>query len=63
MNDTLTVGKWTPVAIGEGLVDFDKVFSLLYKYNFAGWICIEEASGKGLKGIERAINVARKYVK
>lgn len=63
MNDTLTVGKWTPVSIGEGLVDYDAVFSVLNRHHFDGWVCIEEASGNGLQGIDQAIRVARRYVK
>lgn len=62
MNDTLTVGKWTPVSIGKGLVDYDAVFSVLKKHDFSGWVCIEEASGNGLQGIDDAIAVARRYV-
>lgn len=47
MNDTLTVGKWTPAPIGGGLVDFKAVFSVLKQGGFDGWVCIEEASGNG----------------
>ena len=63
MNDTATVGSWTPIGIGDGLVDFEEVFSILEEYGFDGWVCIEEASGQGLPGIQRAVQVARKYVK
>ncbi|MBO7709412.1 MAG: sugar phosphate isomerase/epimerase [Lachnospiraceae bacterium] len=62
MNDTATIGKWTPAPIGKGLVDFDTVFKVLGDHGFDGWICIEEASGLGLKGIDDAIAFARKYV-
>lgn len=62
MNDTATVGKWTPIALGQGLVDFDKTFALLNQHNYDGWVCIEEASGNGWQGIDNAIAVARKYV-
>lgn len=63
LNDTATVGHWTPISIGDGLVNFDEVFEVLNRNNFDGWVCIEEASGRGLEGIESAVKVARKYVK
>ena len=62
MNDTSTVGTWSPIAIGDGLVDFDSIFSLLKSNGFDGWVCIEEASGNGLKGVDKAVAFARKYV-
>lgn len=63
LNDTATVGKWTPIAVGKGLVDFDGIFGVLRKAGFDGWVCIEEASGCGLAGIDAAVEFARKYVK
>ena len=62
LNDTATVGKWTPIAIGKGLVDYDGIFGLLHARKFDGWVCIEEASGNGLQGIDEAVRFARKYV-
>ena len=63
LNDTSTVGKWTPVSIGGGLVDYDAIFAVLNRHGFDQWVCIEEASGNGLEGIDAAVKVARKYVK
>jgi len=63
LNDTATIGNWTPIAIGKGLVDYDATFAVLNEYAFDGWVCIEEASGNGLKGIDEAVAFARKYVK
>lgn len=63
LNDTATVGKWTPIGLGKGLVDFDAVFDVLTKHRFDGWICIEEASGNGWQGINAAIAFARTYVR
>ena len=63
LNDTSTVGKWTPVTIGKGLVDYDAVFNVLNKNKFDGWVCIEEASGNGWQGIDDAVAFARQYVK
>ena len=62
LNDTATIGSWTPCTIGEGLVDFDSVFSILRKHAFNNWVCIEEASGKGLPGIDQAVKFARSYI-
>lgn len=62
MNDSATVGYWTPIGIGKGLVDYDDVFSILKSNNFDGWVCIEEASGRGIDGVREAIEYARKYV-
>ncbi|MBQ3131416.1 MAG: sugar phosphate isomerase/epimerase [Clostridia bacterium] len=62
MNDSATVGFWTPIGIGKGLVDFDDVFDILKKNSFDGWVCIEEASGCGVQGAKDAIDFARKYV-
>ena len=62
LNDAATVGKWTPTPVGRGLVDFEAIFHVLKENNFDGWVCIEEASGQGLQGIDNAIEFARKYV-
>ena len=63
MNDTSTVGKWSPISIGKGLVDYGAVFGVLDRHEFDGWVCVEEASGNGWKGIDDAIAVARNYVR
>ena len=62
MNDTSVIGTLSPVLIGTGLVNFEEVFSLLKSRGFDGWVCIEEASGRGLDGIREAITFARRYV-
>lgn len=62
LNETATVGKWTPALLGTGLVDFDAVFDALKRHRFDGWVCIEEASGQGEQGIRDAVAFTRKYV-
>lgn len=62
LNDTLTIGSWTPCTIGEGLVDFDSIFAVLNKHKFDNWVCIEEASGKGFPGIDQSVKFARTYI-
>lgn len=63
LNETGTVGKWTPALLGTGLVDFDSIFEVLNRHHFDGWICIEEASGTGMDGIRKAVAFANKYVR
>ncbi len=59
-NDTSTRGRLTPVLLGEGLVPFPEIFGLLKQESFDGWICIEEASGRGEEGIHKAAAYVRK---
>lgn len=63
LNETATLGKWSPALLGTGLVDFDEIFAVLNRHHYDGWICIEEASGQGLDGIAKAVSFARRYVK
>lgn len=59
-SDTSTRGALTPVLLGTGLVPFKEVFSMLKHTGFKGWICIEEASGLGRKGVEGAVAFVRR---
>jgi sugar phosphate isomerase/epimerase len=52
--DTAMRGQLRNVALGSGLVPFDKLFARLKKARFDGWICIEEASFLGREGVEQA---------
>ena len=58
--DTATRGKLDPVLLGEGIVPFAEIFSLLRQNKFDGWICIEESSGTGKEGIRKAVDFVRK---
>ena len=58
--DTATRGKLEPVVLGEGIVPFGEIFSLLKQNSFDGWICIEEASKTGEEGIRKAVEFVRK---
>ena len=62
LNETATVGKWSPALLGTGLVDFDAIFDVLKRHDYKNWICIEEASGQGAEGIRKAVEFARGYV-
>lgn len=62
MNDTSTIGYLSSVLLGTGLVNFSEIFNLLKKHNFKGWVCIEEASNRGFKGIKDATDFARRFV-
>jgi sugar phosphate isomerase/epimerase len=57
--DTGALGRLEAVVIGEGIVPFGKVFSRLKEVGFDGWLCIEEASGKGRRGLSKAIEFVR----
>lgn len=62
LNETATIGKWSPALLGTGLVNFDAIFEVLKRHEFDGWICIEEASGTGLDGAAKSVAFARKYM-
>ena len=57
--DTATSGALNPTVIGEGIVPFDEIFSRLKKHGFDGWICIEEASNTGIRGVKKAAEYVR----
>jgi sugar phosphate isomerase/epimerase len=59
VTDMAIKGKFSPVTIGSGVVPNKEVFDLLKQRHFNGWICIEEASGKGLEGIKSAHDYVR----
>lgn len=59
-NDTSTRGSLTPVLLGEGLVPFEEIFKTLKSAGFDGWICIEEASGRGIDGVVKATEFVRR---
>ncbi len=58
ITDMAEKGRFSPVTIGTGAVPNREVFRRLKEYDFDGWLCIEEASGRGLEGIR----IAREFV-
>jgi sugar phosphate isomerase/epimerase len=52
--DTSARGELKPVLLGTGLAPFDKVFRRLHRAGWDNWICIEEASFQGKRGVESA---------
>jgi sugar phosphate isomerase/epimerase len=58
--ETAKRGDLVPVALGEGIVPFRDLFHILKINSFDNWICIEEASGKGIEGVEKATQFVRK---
>ncbi len=59
-SDTRIRGSLEPVVVGTGLVPFVDIFARLKKANFDQWISIEEASGQGKSGLEKAASFVRR---
>jgi sugar phosphate isomerase/epimerase len=57
--DILTKGRFQPTLLGQGIVPFKDIFTLLKSNGFDGWICIEEASFQGTEGVTKAANFVR----
>jgi sugar phosphate isomerase/epimerase len=57
--DTATRGMLTPTLLGTGLAPLPAAFGRLKRAGFAGWVCIEEASGLGAEGVRRAVRYCR----
>lgn len=58
--ETATLGKMDPVLLGTGLVPVREVFSLLKKYRWDNWLCIEEWGNMGREGVEKAVEYTRR---
>lgn len=59
ITDMAEKGRFSPVTIGTGVVPNREVFAYLKERGFDGWLCVEEASGRGLEGIR----IAHDFVK
>lgn len=57
--DTAQAGQLAPVVIGTGVAPIREIFAVLKARGFDGWIAIEEASGTGRQGFERAVKFVR----
>jgi sugar phosphate isomerase/epimerase len=55
ISDMSHYGQFEPVEIGTGVSPIEPVLKRLKAYGYDGWICLEEASGQGMLGIERAM--------
>ena len=58
--DTPVKGALAPVIIGQGIAPFNEVFTILHQGGWDGWICIEEASNEGLRGVEEGAAFVRR---
>lgn len=54
ISDMAEYGSFAPVEIGTGVCPIEDVIVRLQEYGYDGWLCIEESSGHGMAGIERA---------
>lgn len=52
-------GALRPTLIGTGIVPFRDLFFRLHEFGYEGFISIEEASGLGQEGIQKAIDYVR----
>jgi sugar phosphate isomerase/epimerase len=59
-SDTETRGSLKHVLLGTGLVPFKEIFAYLKRTGFDGWICIEENSRLGQRGVQDAADFVRK---
>jgi len=57
--ETGTKGKMDPVALGTGIVPFEKIFSYLKEKKFDGWLCLEEWGNRGLEGVREAVTFVK----
>lgn len=54
VSDMAQVGKFSPTEIGTGVCPIPQVLKRLKVFGFNGWVCIEEASGHRVRGIQNA---------
>lgn len=54
VTDMAECGEFSPTVIGTGVTPNLEVFHMLKEAGFDKWLCIEEASGRGLQGIREA---------
>jgi sugar phosphate isomerase/epimerase len=57
--DTAVRGELKPVPLGTGLVPLGRVFRRLQGAGWDGWVCMEEASFRGRRGVEGAARYVR----
>ena len=53
--DISVKGEFKTSVVGEGIVQFREIFSILKEHGFDNYICIEEWSNTGFEGIVKAI--------
>lgn len=53
-------GQFTPTVIGTGMTPNREAFRYLKEHGFDKWLCIEEASGRGLEGVRDAYHYVKK---
>jgi sugar phosphate isomerase/epimerase len=61
-SDMKEKGKFGHAAIGSGVVPYPEIFRYLEQRGFDKWVCIEEASFRGMEGIRDAVAFIRKLI-
>jgi sugar phosphate isomerase/epimerase len=58
-SDMMESGKFSPTALGTGIVPYREIIDFLKLKQFSKWICIEEASFHGMQGVRNAASYIR----
>ena len=58
-SDSSTHGALHHCLLGTGITPFPQLFAALKRHGWDGWLCMEEASGQGSDGIEKAAAFVR----
>ncbi len=59
VSDIKAAGSLDFTVIGEGAAPVREILGMAKAAGFDGWVCIEEASGKGMDGVARAVSFVR----
>ncbi len=59
-SDSSTYGSLNHTLLGKGITPYPQLFAILKQHGWDGWICMEEASNLGRKGVEQAALFIRK---
>jgi sugar phosphate isomerase/epimerase len=52
-------GRFSPTLVGTGVTPLPELFRFIREHRFDGWLCIEEAGGLGMDGVQKAHDYVR----